>query len=519
MRSHRKNQLIKPKSVHCVQSTPSDGCFSGDFERDLQALQDILSDESDLKTNLIRTRDNHRIALLFYPELVNKGILTRSVIKPLQMMEAMPTVERVTEQVISVPETGSTRDLREAANTLFDGSVLLVIENVPLGVWAHIIQVEHRPIERSQSEDNIIGPHQNFSESLAQNVAMMHRILATPHLKIRSLEVGKLSRTKVAVMYVDGVAQPELVAEAMRRLERIDIDFITGAAYLRDFVEDQPTFLMPQVRVTERPIRVAAALVEGRIAIMAESDPTALIAPTFLPDFVQTSEDYNDKTLVAVFYRWLRILSGGLAVFLPGFWISLVSFHHAIIPAPLFQSIVAGREQVPMPTVLEMFLLLLAFDVVLEASTRLPSAVGQAIGIVGAIILGQSAVQASLISPTATIVVALAGLANFTQPSPTLLAPIRVAKYAVLAACSVFGLYGAVWAALFGIIRFTSLRSFGYPYMYPTGPFDPKGIQDIIIRRPIYNQQHRPHLLAPKNERRMAPGLKPRPKKEQPNED
>ena len=205
VRSRRKTQLIRPKSVQSVQKSHEEGVFSGDFDRDLQAIQGVLCNASDLKLNIIRTGGMQRVGLLFYNNMIDTDILSRNIIKPLQATEEILSADRVTQQLISVSDTSILPEIGVAANALSRGAVLLVLEGVPLGVLANIIKVVHRPIEHSQSEDNIIGPHHSFSETLADNIAIMRLTLATPDFKILSLELGTLSRTRVAVMYVDGV--------------------------------------------------------------------------------------------------------------------------------------------------------------------------------------------------------------------------------------------------------------------------------------------------------------------------
>jgi hypothetical protein len=476
-------------------------------------MQALLADAIDMKSRRISTADRRSIGIFFYADMVDNNLLSRDIIKPLLQMHGLLLPENVLRH-ISVPETWALSDMQTAADSMSDGAVVLVLEGQSQAILASLPQVEHRPIERSQSEDVIIGPHESFSESLATNVAVVRRLLSSTKLKAESVEIGRLSRTKANILYVQDVAQQKLVDELRARLSRIDIDHCQGAAYLTDFLEDDPRSIFPLLRVTERPHRVAGALAEGRVVLMAHGDPTALVIPTFFPEFIQSSEDYFERPIIGTFLRCLRILSSFLAVFLPGLWVTLVSFHHGIIPKPLFSSIAAGRESVPLPTVLEAFLLLLAFDIVIEASTRLPSAVGQAIGIVGAIILGQSAVQASLVSPAMTIVVALAGLATYTSPSPVLLGPMRLLKYLVLIASSILGLYGFVWAIILLALHMTCKRSFGYPYLYPVAPFDPKGVLDIVARLPLYRLDLRPGFLAAKNQRRMAGQLRPTPNKE-----
>lgn len=518
MRKREKRQLIRPTPAREARHHLQEGVITGAFDRDCQAMAELLADCADLKTSLIHTSDGRRIAVYYFSSLVNLQLLSDNILKPLRQNEGRLTTERLRQCIINIPDTKTECTLDNIGGAMADGSVAVIADGVPVAILANILQYEHRGIERSQSEDVIIGPHQSFSESLGQNVALLRRILATPRFKVRTIMLGRISRTKIAIMYLEGVAQQKLVREAEERLSRIDIDYVPGASYLLEFLEDEPISLFPQVRVTERPTRVAGALSEGRIAIIGEGDPSTYIIPSFLPEYLQSSEDYYEKPLVGTFLRLIRLVSTIVAIFLPGLWISLVVFHHGIIPPPLFNSIVSGREGVPLPSVLEAFLLLMAFDIVVEASTRLPSAVGQAIGIVGAIILGQSAVQASLVSPTMTIVVSLSGLATYTQSSPSLIGPTRILKYLVLMMVSIFGIFGLIWAVILLAIQTASIRSFGYPFLFPLAPFNPRGGMEIFVKLPNYLLKWRPHFLAAHNERRMSDNLIPKPGKDEPDE-
>ncbi len=514
----QKSRLTKPKPISAAKKAKwNDGNFTGDLEQDYRSMLTLLANSVDAKSRLLSTADHRRVRLFFYADLVDTNLLSRDIINPLQCMQGLLLPEKVLQQ-ISVPETDVVEKLSQAADIMSDGVVVLLLEGQSQAVLAHLPQVERRPIERTQSEEVIIGPHDSFSESLPANVAVIRGLLASSKLKVESVKIGRLSRTKANILYVQDVVQQKLVDEMRKRLNRIDIDYCQGSAFLVDFLDDDPKSIFPLMRVTERPHRVAGAIAEGRVALLVHGDPTALIAPTFFPEFVQSSEDYFERPIIGTFLRCLRLVSGFLAVFLPGLWITLVSFHHGIIPRPLFSSIAAGRENVPLTTILEAFLLLLAFDIVIEASTRLPNAVGQAIGIVGAIILGQSAVQANLVSPAMTIVVALAGLATYTSPSPALLGPLRLLKYIVLVASSLLGLFGFVWIIILLILHMTCKRSFGYPYLYPVAPFEPRGMLDIIARLPLYKSDLRPEFLAADNQRRMAEHLRPGPDQERPDE-
>lgn len=488
---------------------PKTGMITGNFEHDYEELQRLFANSSDFSYHTIRTKANKRVAVLHYTDLIQQQILSNNVVRPLQEYEGPLSMHIIQEHVINVCNCSSEKVLDKMGAPLAHGAVALLLEGIAEVLMVRLEQFTDRGIERSQSEDVIIGPHVSFGEDLGKNVAFLRRYLRTSRLKVKRQELGRLSHTGVSIVYLEGVAQQDLVKEAERRLARIDIDYVPGAAYLIEFLEDHPLSILPQLKLTERPDRVVGALSEGRIAIMADGDPTCLVAPFFLPEALQSSEDYYEKPLAATFFRLLRLVSSALSIFLPGFWVTLVSFHHGIIPPKLFSSIVAGRENVPLPTVIEAILLLFAFDIVIEASTRLPSAVGQAIGIVGAIILGQSAVQASLISPSMTIIVALAGLAVYINPSPGTVGSIRILKYFIIIISSLLGLFGTVWGLIFLTILATSTRSFGYPSLFPVAPFNIRGCLDIFVKVPNPLLKHRPHFLAAENEERMQADLPP----------
>lgn len=503
LRERKKKQLKKPRPLREMQQAPEEGVITGSFDHDYQALQDLMADSDDLRFRIIRTQDNKRVALFFYAGLVDQQILSENVVHPIQSHDGPLTTKILLERLIRVPSTEAKRSLDGIGSALASGNAAIMVEGLSEAVTVTIPQFHDRGIERSQSEDVLIGPHHSFGEDLGKNLGLLRRYLNSPQLKVKNLQIGSISRTNVVIIFLQGVAQEKLVREAEERLNRIDIDIVPGASYLSEWLEDEPLSIFPQLKYTERPDRVIAALGEGRIAILAEGDPTCLVAPLFLPEALQASEDYSERPLVANFFRWLRLLSAALGAFLPGTWITLVSFHHGIIPPTLFNSIVAGREGVPFPTIIEAFLLLVAFDIVIEASTRLPNAVGQAVGIVGAIILGQSAVQASLISPTMTIVVALSGLAVYTLPSASAVSAIRLIKYFVLFMSSVFGIFGTMWILIMLTIKAASMRSFGYPSLFPVAPLNVRGWLDVFIKLPNTMLKRRPHFLAAKNEVRL----------------
>ncbi|MDP3487445.1 MAG: spore germination protein [Bacillota bacterium] len=501
--SRQKKMLRKAIPIDCLRENTQEGCLTGVFLEDYEGLRNSLRDAADLKFRIIHTAGNRKAAIFYYANLTDGGVVSQSLIKPLQEYQYALDPDYIAQNVINISEFKKEKEHQLIGNCLADGSVAVLLEGVPEAVIFNVLRIEHRSIERAQTEDVLIGPHESFSENLGDNLALLRRRLATPQLKIKEISLGTVSRTKVAIIYLEGIVQQKLVDEVEERLRRIDIDYVLGATMLSSFLEDEPLSLFPILRVTERPVRVVPVLAEGRVVIMADGDPGVLIAPSFAPEYIQSTEDYFERPIVATFLRFIRLIGLVISVFFPGVWIALVIFHHGILPHPLFTSIVAGREGVPLPTVLEMFILLFVFDIIIEASSRMPSRVGQALGIVGGLLLGQSAVQAGLVSTTLVIVVALTGVAIFTQPVPTFVNPIRLLKYPVVLAASLLGLFGLVWILIYIILQVSALRSFGYPYMYPMAPFYPKAEMDIFARLPLFWLQKRPKFLSPKNVKRM----------------
>lgn len=513
--ARREKRLIKkPKPLHELVKDVPEGKLSGNLDRDIEQLRNEICDAGDLQLRSIYTRGKRRAALFYFENTVSMVLISQSIIRPLQEYEHELNATLVAQAVLHVPSHSTETEFAQIAILLSQGQAALLLEGSTEGLSLNVTEVEHRGIERSESEDVLIGPHDSFSESIGKNLALVRTRVLSPDLKYQVIKVGRVSKTSVAIIYIENIVKPELVDEVVERVGRIDIDFAYGKT-ITDFICDEPSALMPLLRATERPGRLVAALMEGRVGILVDGDPSVLIAPTFAPEFLQSSEDYYERPLVATFLRVIRFTGLIISIFLPGLWIALAGFHHGVIPPPLFQTIQASREGVPFPTVLEAIVLMVSFDIVVEASTRLPNRIGQALAIVGGIILGQAAVQAGLLSPALVIIVSLTGLAIFTQPSPTTIGPIRLLKYPILAACSALGLFGLVWSTIFIIIQTVSMRSFGYPFMYPVAPFDFRGELDIFVRIPMFWLNRRPHISTD-NVKRMS-ATPPEPGKGEPN--
>ncbi|HBI57173.1 MAG TPA: hypothetical protein DDY38_10135, partial [Firmicutes bacterium] len=312
-------------------------------------------------------------------------------------------------------------------------------------------------------------PREGLIEDLETNLTLVRKRLKTPTLKIDCRSVGRRSNTQLAILHLEGVADPKVLAEVHSRLNKIDIDGIMDSGELEQLIEDNTMTVFPQVGNTERPDNIAAALLNGRVAILVDNSPFALIVPNVLTDMLQSSDDYYERFQFSSLIRILRYVLAFVALLSPALYVAITTFHHEMIPTDLLTNLVRARAGVPFPTVIEAGLMELAFEALREAGLRLPKAVGQAVSIVGALIIGQAAVEAGLVSPIMVIVVAATGIASFTIPAFNGAVVTRMLKFPFLVAAGTLGLYGISLALAIIIIHLTSLRSFGVPYLSPLG--------------------------------------------------
>ena len=319
------------------------------------------------------------------------------------------------------------------------------------------------------------------------------------------MKIGTYSGTDIAIAYIDGLVDPEVLQEVKKRLGQIKIDGILESGYIEELIEDNPYSPFPQIEHTERPDKVAGALLEGRIAIITDGTPLALIVPVVFWGFLQASEDYYERYMFSSFARMLRVLSALIALIGPAVYIAVTTYHQEMLPTGLLLSIAAQREGVPFPAVVEAFLLEFAFEVLREGGIRLPRPVGQAISIVGALVVGQAAVQAGLVSAAMVIVVALTGIASFTIPAFSMGMTFRLLRFPIMIAASVLGFYGVMLGLLVILTHMCSLRSFGVPYLSPVAPLHYQELKDIPIRSPWWRMIRRPKLYRSQDITRQRP--------------
>ncbi|MEI2341487.1 spore germination protein, partial [Priestia megaterium] len=312
-------------------------------------------------------------------------------------------------------------------------------------------------------------------------------------------QVGKRSKKDLVVAYIKEVVNPELVEEVEKRIKKIDLDNVPESGYVEQLIEDNYLSPFPQVQNTERPDRVIAALMEGRVAILLDGTPFALIAPVTFSMMLQSPEDYYERWIPGTFIRFLRYIAVVLSLFTPALYIAFISFHPGLIPTKLAISIIGSRSGVPFPALIEALFMELSIEILREAGLRLPKPIGPAMGIVGGLIIGEAAVQAGIVSPILVIVVALTAISSFSIPQYSVGITLRILRFVAMLCAAILGLYGVILFFLFMMSHLVKLKSFGVPYMSPAVPYRLSEWKDLVVRMPLMMMKRRPKMMHTKD--------------------
>lgn len=366
-------------------------------------------------------------------------------------------------------------------------------------------------IPKAESEKMMRGSREAFTEELQTNVELIRKRIPEEHLKSKRLTLGRRTKTQVRILYMDDIAYPPIVEEAYQRLLQINRDEVLDGGVAEQLTKSDMWTPFPQYQYTERPDRVSRELLNGRAAILFDNAPEALLFPVTLNTLFQTSDDYYRHFLIVTFLRIIRYISAFLTAFLPGIYVAVTGFHTQVLPTDLILIMADARKGVPFPMLLEVLLMELSFELIREAGIRMPGALGNTIGIVGGLIIGQSAVSANLISPMTVVVVALTALGAFCIPNEELSEALRLVKYVNLLLCGFFGIFGLVLGIYLLTVHLSGLKSYGIPYLYPfvaSGLNEKQDIRDSFIRAPMRAMRKRP-IFARKGQRiRMRSGKK-----------
>ena len=378
------------------------------------------------------------------------------------------------------------------------GNCALFVDTINTAFDIDVKGFKQRSVEAPTNEVVIKGPQEAFVENIRTNTSLIRRIANNENLIIENISVGKISKTKCSVCYMKDIANSDLVAEVKYRVNNLDIDSLISTGELQQLLEDNYTSGIPELISTERPDKTVKGLMQGRVAILINGNPNAIIAPAVLIDFLATPEDSNLKPLFANFLKCIRFIAMFITLLLPGLYVAVTSFHQELLPTELLFSILVARENVPFPIILELLIMEISFELIREGGLRIPSAIGSTLGIVGALILGEAAVSASIVSPILIIVVAITGLASFAIPDFSFGFHLRVYRFAFTILGYIAGFLGIGLGLFVYITLISNIKSFGVPYTSPIAPYSPLGHGYLVP--PFWKQEYREGYISPKKE-------------------
>ncbi|MBS3976149.1 MAG: spore germination protein [Syntrophomonadaceae bacterium] len=496
---------------------PQDDTLSYSLEQNIRLLKDLFGNVSDLMVrNLEITPTEVTGAVVWIDSLVDTKIISDHVLRPLISLKTRDQVEGIGlptllefKNSITAAGTFESASMQQVVAGLLDGKAVVFMDQSLQAFLITAPGFRERSVEEPVTEVVVRGSREGFTESLKTNTGLVRKRLKTPHLRVETLVLGRQTNTRVNLLYLANIANPSVVAEARDRISRIQVDGVIESGYIEEMIEDAPFTLFPTIDNTERPDTLVAQLLEGRVGIMIDGTPFALTAPVVFWQYLQSSEDYYLRYPMASFIRILRYMAFLASLLLPSFYVAAVTFHQEMIPTPLLIATAAAREGVPFPPVLEALLMELTFEALREAGVRMPRPIGQAVSIVGALILGEAAIAAGIVSSSMVITVAGTAIASFVIPSPDAAIATRLLRFPMLLLAGTIGLFGILWGTIFMHIHLCTLRSFGVPYLSPVFPTNYAGIKDIFIRVPHWAMRSRPESVLWRKSRRQSPDTGP----------
>ena len=457
----------------------------------------------------------HKGALVYVDGLADSKMISDFLLEPLMgkqvNQEPINIFQYLMEKAVALGSVQTIDNWNQVYDNLLSGNTVIFIDGSNKAISGETKGWEKRAISEPTTQLSIRGPKDAFTETLRTNTALLRRRIKSPNLWVESMKIGTVTQTDIAIMYIKGIVNEKILGEIKERLKRIDIDSILASGYIEQLIEDQTWTSFPTTYHTERPDVVSSQLLEGRVAIIVDGTPFVLTAPAIFIQFFQAPDDYYSRFDISTGIRLLRIIAFLIALMGPAVYIAATTFHQEMIPTTMAIAIAAQRENVPFPAFVEALIMEVTFEILREAGLRLPRAVGQAVSIVGALVIGQAAVQAGFVSPVMVIVVSITAIANFSTPIFAMAIAARLLRFVLMVLATILGFYGMMLGLMFIAIHLCSLRSFGIPYMMPLAPFSITNQQDAIVRFPIWTFKSRPPFIAKGNMRRTGDQQKPGP--------
>ena len=480
------------------------------LEANVKMLKQIFNDDDTLVVRHFENRQQRPVkcCIAFIDGMVNSEIINENVIQAIMQNTILKNhsndINDLQNNVIITGNIEKTTNVGELINAIVRGDTAFFLNGSSEGLIISTKGWHSRAISEPQTEKVIRGPREGFNESILMNLTMIRRKLTTPNLKIKFMTMGVQTHTKIGVCYIEGIVNRKILEEVYKRLNRINIDGVLDSGYIQELIKDSPFSLMKTIGSTERPDVVAGKLLEGRIAIAVDGTPVVLTVPHLFIENFQANEDYYTNFYYSSIGRLVRIISFVITVSVPAIYTALVTFHQETIPRPLLLSISSARQGIPFPTIVEIIMLLFIFEMLLVAGMRMPSNIGQALSIVGALVLGQAAVEARIVSAPIIIVVSVTAISGLILPK--IGGAVFILRGILLLLATIVGLYGYLFGIMGLLLHLCELRSFGVPYLLCLTEYNFNDLKDTAIRAPWWYMNHRPKLLTSNSVRQTGGG-------------
>ncbi|WZL74194.1 spore germination protein [Clostridiaceae bacterium 35-E11] len=470
-----------------------------------EKLQAVFVNSSDFIIREVTLGQIKQVKFLiaFIDGLIDHHLLNTDLLKPLMLESPIfhstnnsnkdNILDLLKENILTSCELETVTDFQQTIDIILSGDTVIYIDGKNTAFRAGTKGWEARGVEEPDTEAVVRGPREGFSETLRTNTSLIRRKIKNPKLKFESMTLGTQTNTDVCICYLQGIANEDIIETVRRRLKKIKIDAILESGYIEQFIEDAPFSIFSTVGNTEKPDIVAAKLLEGRVAILCDGTPFVLTVPKLFIESIQISEDYYSRPVFSSLVRLFRLLALIISTTLPAVYVASIAFHAKSIPFKLLLTMSASREGIPFSPFSEALMMGIVFELLREAGVRMPRPIGQAVSIVGALVLGEAAVKAGIASNVMVIITSLTAISSFIIPSLGDAMPIL--RIAMLIAANILGYLGILFLTMVLMIHLCSLRSFGVPFMAPLAPLNGVDLKDTFIRMPLWTLYTRPQAL------------------------
>ncbi|QLG36996.1 spore germination protein [Paenibacillus sp. E222] len=494
-----------------TSQSSQDQRISPNLTENIDYCNQVMGNSKDLMVRPLQSLHKWPSVMLYIDGMVDVQIINHSILKSLLQTREIPEFSEDNEHliylqndVLAASNVLLINEMKDVLDALLAGFAVVLLEGSNQGLKIAAAGWEDRAVGEPISQTVVRGPMEGFNENLRTNTGLIRKRIRDPHLWIEEREIGRVTNTRIAVVYLEHIVDQEVVKELRRRLDEIDIDAILESGYIEELVQDKTGTIFPTVYNSERPDAVCAALLEGRVAIIVDGTPFVLLVPALFVHFFQSPEDYYQRADISSLIRMIRYLAFFIALLAPSFYIAITTFHQEMLPTNLLISLAAQREGVPFPAFIEAILMELTYEILREAGIRIPKTVGQAVSIVGTLVIGQAAVDAGVVSAAMVIIVSITAISSYVIPENGLSISVRILRFVLMILAAAFGFYGILMVLLITVTHLCSLRSFGVSYMSPFAPYIGKDLKDTIFRVPWTRMKTRPISTGTPNETRQA---------------